>query len=497
MEQRTFLEEYYGGAEVLTGALGLQPRENGYSTGVDFIASKMARAMVWEDAFIISTIGSSVTSAHDNCNYDSYQKQLERLLSPLWDMIDVKFEVRNAGIGGRCKESYKNRIWCLSHILGNDTDIAHYSWTYFEAGQQGKPDTDPTLFHEMFIRWALLMDKSPAPQFLNVGAVTNQKKCRSCLDAKDGTHTRLFDKYSKYGVNILCLRPGIMKRGYIRKDREEKYCGSSCIGKFGDGQHNVTRYGESDSISQGRKHSLGYVYRNWHPGPLGFQVVSDSFGYYYMEAMLRAIEMIGDIMEKYPIAQLKKNWPRKPPRLTLNEIEESVYCDPDICNVDNPPVCLNMDEPSYGVSQIEPKPLDGWKIGRLVPTNPLVPTEEKHMKKCAHLDYCGGITPITTKKAKTLTFTLPSIKHGRIYVCFSQPDDTNKLQSMLPSILFQINKRTIDVKNSGRILWRKCIELQKKHSSFNDMQKKNLILNIIIDFEEVTSPVGISSIFAI
>ena len=67
------------------------------------------------------------------------------------------------------------------------------------------------------------------------------------------------------------------------------------------GKHQMTRYGDqavppplpaTATAAQiaARKKSLGVVFRNWHPGPLGFQVVADGLLYYYTAAMLRALD---------------------------------------------------------------------------------------------------------------------------------------------------------------------------------------------------------------
>jgi hypothetical protein len=46
-------------------------------------------------------------------------------------------------------------------------------------------------------------------------------------------------------------------------------------GGVGDGLHTTTRYGKTDE-GGAREKSLGVVWRNWHPGPLGFQLVGKS-----------------------------------------------------------------------------------------------------------------------------------------------------------------------------------------------------------------------------
>lgn len=133
-----------------------------------------------------------ISAGHDNCNYDSYQRQLERLLQPVMETakvfssfpepglsffephrircdnnrtswhLQVQFTVRNGGEGGGCGDSYENQVWCTRSILGDDADLAHYSWTYFE-------NSDVLKEHEQFLRWNLMMARSPAATFITTG----------------------------------------------------------------------------------------------------------------------------------------------------------------------------------------------------------------------------------------------------------------------------------------------------------------------------------------
>ena len=70
-------------------------------------------------------------AGHDNCNYDSYEKQLERTLKPVWEAAGLTVTVRNAGEGGGCGDSHQNQVFCIVQNVG-EVDIVHYSWTYFE-----------------------------------------------------------------------------------------------------------------------------------------------------------------------------------------------------------------------------------------------------------------------------------------------------------------------------------------------------------------------------
>jgi hypothetical protein len=282
VEMRTMLTTYWSGTEVLDASLLLQPTDPRYQKGLDFIAEKMARAMVWGGKFVVAAMGSSVTAGHDNCNYDSYERQLERLWAPLWKLAGVTLSVRNAGEGGGCGDSFRNQLYCVRNTLGDDADIVQYSWTYFE----GDPG-EAAAAHESFVRFALAMKRSPAPLFMNTGGYNSA--CQSKFDNSGA----IFDKYAEWGINAICLQTGIKKKGYAGKK----------WGAVGDGIHQTTRYGEeavpkplpagaSASVIAARKKSLGVVFRNWHPGPLGFQVVSDTMFYYYSAAMLRALEAI-------------------------------------------------------------------------------------------------------------------------------------------------------------------------------------------------------------
>ena len=143
------MSEYYEGAATLDELFLLPLTDEGLLP----LAQRMR-----SDRFVIGAIGSSVTAGHDNCHYDSYTSQLERVLAPLFAHYGKTVEVRNAGQGGGCGDSFHNQIWCTRHMVGDDVDAIHYSWSYFESGSR-----DKTQFHELFIRWSLLMDRAPVP----------------------------------------------------------------------------------------------------------------------------------------------------------------------------------------------------------------------------------------------------------------------------------------------------------------------------------------------
>jgi hypothetical protein len=217
------LDTYYGGKQVLKESMYLKAGDSRYEEGLDFIATKMARALLHSDKFVIGTIGSSVTAGHDNCNYDSYQRQLHRTMAPLWEAAGVNLEVRNAGQGGGCGDDFMNQPFCIRHMVGDDADIIHYSWTYFEAGNSAEARE----MKEALMRWALLMEHSPALQVINAGEISTSSQCRDAFGPE-----QFFNDYGKFGMNAICLQLGLKSNGWP----------GNTWGAVGDTMHTTTRY---------------------------------------------------------------------------------------------------------------------------------------------------------------------------------------------------------------------------------------------------------------
>ncbi|KAL7532064.1 hypothetical protein ACHAWF_006667 [Thalassiosira exigua] len=226
------------------------------------LADTVARALVSEDqtSFLVGGIGSSVMAGHDNCRYDNYQSQMERLWKPVWRAAGMDFVFQNAGIGGNCGDSHLNQHFCLGMNVSPEVDIVHYSWTYFEHGDEIVP-------HEDLIRWAQLLPKRPPVHLFNTGTLDRLVKPmhtgpNTTSYMPDKTLTR---RYAKYGYNGFFLRTAFEKGGHdyeAEKGREDDPIDRFGPGHVGDGYHNVTRYGE-DEEDEDRRTSLGVVMRNW------------------------------------------------------------------------------------------------------------------------------------------------------------------------------------------------------------------------------------------
>lgn len=225
------------------------------------LVTTMARAVLnpHQTKFIIGTIGSSVAAGHDNCHYDSYESQLERTLAPVFAAANLMTQVQNAGEGGGCGDNHQNQVYCITHNVSPDVDIIHYSWTYFEK-------ETPEIQREQLVRWAQNMERRPMVHHLNARGKQN-----TCM-GETQANVDLDKAYAMYGYNAFCIQTGLYFGGHDYNTENENGINRFGWQKQGDGYHNTTRYGEELSDDDPRKVSLGTVYRNWHPGPLGFQI---------------------------------------------------------------------------------------------------------------------------------------------------------------------------------------------------------------------------------
>ena len=352
-----------------------------------------------------------MTAGHDNCNYDSYPRQLKRQLQPIWDAAGVEWDVRNGGQGGSCGDSMDNQVFCFANTVGTDVDIVHYSWSYF----QGVPGWS----YEALFRWAAALKNSPLVHALNVDSgATGFKgnKCRSHYG-----DSKFWGRYEPLGFQVYCPAQAISFTG--------KWEGHF-NGHIGDGMHTFTRYGADEEKE--RKDSTGVVYRNWHPGPLLFQTVSDTMAYDILLAMEKALADI-----KNGIAggvDLRTEYPDPPNLFDLTALGSPLTCDPELCGVEEgiTPGCHNWETPTFAKPQIWPLQPDddmnpekglaqegdtGWIVGKGRGSNHLIPRSEQNLPFCKHLDNCGWIQPKTAKNGGWQTFLLPRLHVGLVAIC--------------------------------------------------------------------------------
>lgn len=250
------LDTYYTNKEQATKML-MQPWLDQWSFNADGtdvqkdradkLVDTMTRALVTDSQtiFLMGGIGSSVMAGHDNCHYDSYQTQMERLWSPVWKAAGMDFVFQNAGEGGGCGDSHENQHWCVKQNVSPDVDVVHYEWTYFEHGGAQKQ-------HEDLVRWCQMLPKQPPVHIFNTGT----------LPAIGSSDTVIAEHYAKYGFNAFYMRTGFDNGGHdynAEKNADKDAFDRFSWGYVGDGYHDTTRYGEKED--EARKNSLGVVMR--------------------------------------------------------------------------------------------------------------------------------------------------------------------------------------------------------------------------------------------
>jgi hypothetical protein len=102
-------------------------------------------------------------------------------------------------------------------MVGDDADVVHYSWTYFEAGN----DASAREMKEALMRWALLMKHSPALHVINAGEIQSDAQCREAFGSEE-----LFDEYGKFGMNTICLQLGLKQNGWPGRAYMQQLLGS-------------------------------------------------------------------------------------------------------------------------------------------------------------------------------------------------------------------------------------------------------------------------------
>jgi len=85
------LEKYWSGAGPLQDSWSFAPEED---DELAFWVEKIGRAIQHGIPLTVGMIGSSVAAGHDNCNYDSFEKQLERNFGAALAPAGINFTVK-------------------------------------------------------------------------------------------------------------------------------------------------------------------------------------------------------------------------------------------------------------------------------------------------------------------------------------------------------------------------------------------------------------------
>jgi len=220
--------------------------------------------------------------------------------------------------------------------------------------------------------------------------------------------------------------------------------------------------------------------RNWHPGPLAFEFISDTFAYVYSKAVLKALDMIQtqmmaslDPRETYSAS--------KRPILRKTVLPQPKFCDSAYCVVDEAPGCLNFEKPTFGYwgAKIEDsndglnphkgelqnweiweEPQDFWHGVDKVDSAIFQDREDKEI--CKHLDQCGGISA-TSSENGMVVFRLPKMEVGMVAICgCCGKEVANEMFLQNEFLEIQYNGAVLDKADWDLYPTKKCARLLKK-----------------------------------
>ncbi|EJK70681.1 hypothetical protein THAOC_07940, partial [Thalassiosira oceanica] len=274
--------------------------------------------------------------------------------------------------------------------------------------------------HEELIRWTQMLPKQPPVHVFNTGE-----------RADGGGLPSLVGRYARQGYNAFYMKRGLANGGHDYESERAVGLDRFGWGVVGDGYHNTTRYEEDET--EDRRESLGVLMRNWHPGPLGFQLTSDAFTYVYTKAVLKALDLIEDETRRGNDPEVRWSGSRRPDP----DLPDPELCDPSYCLVDRPPSCAVYELPSYGdggVRAVGPDEPDNPLAGSGVPQtwSPWRPSDRDPWSSvgkadaavfrgrddrsaCPHDDMCAAM--MGGYEDGAVVFRLPELVAGLVVIC--------------------------------------------------------------------------------
>jgi hypothetical protein len=441
----------------------------------------IGRVILHDEPLKLGFIGSSVMCGHDNCYKYSFPMQLKLTLDNIFRNAQggSGVEIRNACQGGSCGDSFANQIFCFEHMVGNDIDYLFYEWTYFENSDS------VAIWHELIARWLLLLPKSPPLIIFNAinppwagGNVELEKKLSSA--------------YGKTGSNAFCMDCGLKSTGLWQGFSDDAW------GKLGDGMHSSPRI----------KGANGKVFVNWHPGPLGFQYVSDLTSFMFARAAQEAVKQILNFpsrIEAEEIFKKSSNQIIAPSSPIVITGKDTVLADDGelilkLALMKSPPACFTAQLSTFGQSKIlladdanihnnpyektiktvndggkNNNPL-AWTLWHAGPNTGLIPPDEQQGGPCIPPDQCGlFIEPQTVSDPLVpLVFRLPPMSVGFVAVCGSENSKIEWLKEEA-DYRIELDGKELD-RNSFKDFpthMQKCMVLREQFIKNEDKQSKS------------------------
>eukprot|EP00937_MAST-01D_sp_MAST-1D-sp2_P006997 g6997.t1 len=327
LEARTTLLAYYGGDEEL-----LMPAPVVPAADDKLFEARMAEAVLGlrrpavgrpANEFVVGVTGSSVTAGHDCFGRSAWPHVLERALKPVWAAAGIDFVVRNAAVGGRDPNPWP---FCLEQMVGSDVDVVMREAEYWpwDAGfphdiqinQPGKSRTAAAF--EVLLRQAKQLERAPVVHTVQLSHQSRGGAARYLQEwvgpqgelapyappARFGLNT-----FTSFGEPFNHLIPQGARPGKVNEEKwpatEPTKCSdlndvASCPvdATKEDGYHaRAMDYGYNETLHPDwdtyfHQNDMAHLFVNWHPGPLGHEVIGNQIAFYHLTVLEAALKRV-------------------------------------------------------------------------------------------------------------------------------------------------------------------------------------------------------------
>jgi len=250
------------------------------------------------------------------CGFIMYSCYLPELCAHNGRMFGVKLVVMNSAVGGRDPNPYS---LCLSPMLGDDSDVVMREWEFWPWGagfdqemvtKQGQDFEAASI--EIFLRTAFFLTKQPAVHLLKLNhdgrPHVNDYLRGMMLQGKplsgynSGFVINAFDAFGK-PFDKLRAKAAPFKTRWKRDEKDKEHCDQQSSRNVADcpvdydkqdGYHSQAQYLGYDvhAHPQLQKYDNHNLFVNWHPAPLGHEVIGNQVAYYHLQLMRQAVSMI-------------------------------------------------------------------------------------------------------------------------------------------------------------------------------------------------------------
>lgn len=418
--QRELLEYYHGDASILDEAPYTSPGSD------TILASKMAMAMLGLEygdpnnkSFTIGVIGSSFSAGHDSFGDAAWPAVLEGHLKPLWSSMGVRFSVRNQAQGGIAPCVFQ--FLCFPQMFGDDVDVVireSCCWKYDDQivgarspiGMVQKGASAELAGMEVMLRYAWSLPRQPAVQILETNTQSGQDHHRYMSRLLKGEMRRYrafplnaFDTFGKpFNHFKQRFRTRLKKRqwdhGQNRWARDQKCPATQKTDvnncpidlEKQDGHHTSSLFVNKLlkehpdwKLDLQRNGNLN-LFVNWHPAPLGHEVMGSQVAYYHMKVMEKALLLIQQEGSHDKLAQHAKH----------RQLPAPVACNDKVCGPSQAQ-CAYGNLPKQAGPDIGDIMINdtnhSWKC-KLLTKRPRCPTKVFHLARdCSYRDVKRGI----------------------------------------------------------------------------------------------------------